>query len=411
MSTTARNIVRTTSAQLSLDGLLRASVLTLAENFQSQCVWISTFTEEGRWDRIYEHDGRHVDLPAEIVSFAESSARFCWEQQRWDIVGAGYPVPESMSARYFEGIVGVLKSINMASVLFVPLGAGQKCMGLMALTRGPGQRPWNNVECAALMDIGHDLGRAALNARMFEREHTLVAELRALDTYKSQLIATVSHELKSPLTVVAGHLELLESGTIPVTEDARSSLAAIGRASERMARVVDNLLTLREVADPSFVLRREPVDLGRLVHEVVELTRVSADSKDLRVEVETPGEPVVALGEREELDKVVLNLVTNAVKYTPSGRGIVVRVESRDGSAVLTVQDEGIGISRADQEQLFTEFFRSTNPVAVAQPGTGLGLVIVRRIVQHHGGTIAVDSEPGRGSRFVVRLPEAVAPD
>jgi signal transduction histidine kinase len=275
------------------------------------------------------------------------------------------------------------------------------------LTRRDARHEWSEVERSALLDIGHDLGRATLNARTFEREHALVTELQALDTYKSQLIATVSHELKSPLTTVAGHLEMLESDTEGIGEEARPSLAAIGRASQRMSRVIEDLLLLRKIGESQKPLGQESVDLVELVREAVAMTTLLMESKDLVVEVVVPEHPVLALGEREELDKVVLNVVSNAVKYTPERRRVRISLESATDVVVLRVADEGLGISEEDQARLFTEFFRSTNPEAVAQPGTGLGLAIVKRIIERHRGQVEVESTLGEGSTFTVTLPIA----
>jgi signal transduction histidine kinase len=293
----------------------------------------------------------------------------------------------------------------MSSLVFVPLGAGTEHMGSLVLTREDAHREWTEIECSALLDIGHDLGRATLNARIFEREQALVAELQALDSYKSQLIATVSHELKSPLTTVAGHLEMLESGTIAIGDQARPSLAAIGRASRRMSRVIENLLLLRRVEDAEKPLDQAPVDLVMLVEDAVALTTLAAEVKQLQLTVVIPDHPVLAVGERDELDKVVLNVVSNAVKYTPARRRVRISLETRRDTVLLRVADEGLGISEVDRAQLFTEFFRSSNPEAVAQPGTGLGLAIVKRIVERHQGTVEVESTLGQGSTFTVRLP------
>ena len=405
MADTVKAIVRTTSAQLSLDGLLQASEQTLLEGFGAQRVWIKTVAEHGVSPTEYVPDDLSVALPPEIVGFAEQSATYCWHHQSVMTVAEGLPVPDKMSRQHFDLVLALMADLGMASLVFVPLGAGPECMGSLVLMRQDGQRAWTEIECAALLDIGHDLGRATLNARTFEREHALVAELQALDTYKSQLIATVSHELKSPLTTVAGHLEMLESGTVKIGDQARASLSAIGRASDRMSRVIEDLLLLRKVGDARKPVRRERVDVASLVQDAVALTALSASRQGLEVSIARPDQDVCALGERDELDKVVHNLVSNAVKYTPAGRKVHIDLRNDDGQAVMTVRDEGIGISAEDQTLLFTEFFRSTNPEAVALPGTGLGLAIVKRIVERHAGTIEVDSALGRGSTFVVRLP------
>ncbi len=407
MANMVKEVVRTTSAQLSLDGLLAASERTLLEGFRASGLWIQTILEDDRRGRMHTPEDVDLVLPAEVVDFAAESASYCWHQQVVVTIGVGQAIPPMMEPRQFHKIVEVLQAISMSSLVFVPLGAGPEHMGSLVLTRRDARHEWSEVERAALLDIGHDLGRATLNARTFEREHALVTELRALDTYKSQLIATVSHELKSPLTTVAGHLEMLESDTAGIGDHARPSLAAIGRASQRMSRVIEDLLLLRKVGDLQKPLAQEHVDLGDLVHEAVAMTALLMETKDLAVEVDVPPHPVLALGEREELDKVVLNLVSNAVKYTPEGRRVRISLEAGPSSVVLRVADHGLGISEQDQAQLFTEFFRSNNPEAVAQPGTGLGLAIVKRIVERHRGEVEVESTLGQGSTFTITLPLA----
>jgi signal transduction histidine kinase len=199
---------------------------------------------------------------------------------------------------------------------------------------------------------------------------------------------------------------MLESDLEAVGEHARPSLAAIGRASQRMSRVIEDLLLLRKIGEAHKPLASESVDLVDLVHEAVAMTALLVQSRNLVVEVVAPEQPVLARGEREELDKVVLNLVSNAVKYTPPGRQIRIHLQTDAKVVSLRVADEGLGISEQDQAQLFTEFFRSNNPAAVAQPGTGLGLAIVKRIVERHRGTVEVDSTLGQGT-FTVTLPIA----
>ncbi len=142
-----------------------------------------------------------------------------------------------------------------------------------------------------------------------------------------------------------------------------------------------------------------------MTRDVRDLTSARALQSEQRVVLEPTQGPVMTTGDRRQLDRVVTNLVSNALKYSPAGSTVRVRCE-RDGDEVLVgVTDEGIGISVEDRRHLFQEFFRSEDPSTQRQVGTGLGLSIVRRIVTRHGGRVEVDSEPGRGSDFVVRFP------
>ena len=404
----ARTIVRNASAQLSLDRILADSREALVEGFQAQGMWIQTFDEDGLGTgAIHSTDGTLIELPAELVGIAEVAARRAWDGQRTEVVAPDRPFGPSITREQGELILAYLGAIGIGSLLFAPLGAGPECLGNLVLTRAPGAPDWSDVEGAAALDIGHDLGRAILNARMFEREHRLVEELQALDTYKSQLIATVSHELKNPLTAILGHLEMLD-GSPDLDRGTRASLAAMDRGARRLARVIEDLLLLSKVGDPNTPIIAVPVDLRRIVEENIDLSSVAATRKNLTVRIEGPEQPALALGDADELDKVCANLISNAVKYTPEGRSVSVDLSRVGDQIVLTCCDEGIGISESDQERLFTEFFRSTNPEAVAQPGTGLGLAIVQRIVERHHGRVEVESHLGKGSTFRVYLPAAL---
>ena len=410
MAETVKEIVRTSSAQLNLKGLLAACERSLVEGFRADALWVQTIIDEDSIGWTYTVDDITLDLSPAILEFAARSASYCWFHQLVVTIGEGYPVPSMMQPETHQKILDLLRALSMSSLIFVPLGAGPEHMGSLVLTRRERRWEWSEIERATLLDIGHDLGRATLNARTFERERALVAELRAVDIYKTQLIATVSHELKNPLTAVAGHLEMLEADLLDVSEQTKTSLSAIGRASQRMSRVIEDLLLLRRTADPNLPVSQEGVDVVELVQDAVAMTALVAQGKRLEVEVVTPDTAVLARGERGDLDKVVINLVSNAVKYTPEGRSIRISLEPHADTVVLRVADQGLGISRSDLAFLFTEFFRSTNPEAIEQPGTGLGLAIVQRIVDRHSGTVEVESTLGEGSVFTVTLPAHMAP-
>ncbi|GAA1775191.1 hypothetical protein GCM10009795_021410 [Nocardioides hankookensis] len=406
MAEAARRIVRRASAQLSLDRIFSDCQDALIEGFRAAGMWIQTFGHEGAdTGHIYSSDGVDVSLDARMVQIAQAAAFEAWERQQAVVIAPDRSF-EPLSDDEAADVLDFLDTISVESLLFIPLGAGPECLGNLVLTRLAGAPAWTEAEATTALDIGHDLGRAILNARIFQREHQLVRELQELDTYKGQLIATVAHELKNPLSSVLGHLEILESA--PVLDDrTTSSLSAMDRGAQRMVKVIDDLLLLSKVGDPENPVIARPVDLSQVVDDVVDLVALSAQQKQIDLRVELPEEPVLALGDADELDRLCANLVSNAVKYTPEGGDVTVSLALVDGEAVFTCHDEGIGMSPEDVSRLGTEFFRSSNPLALAQPGTGLGLAIVQRIVERHDGRLDIDSELGSGSTFQVHLPAA----
>jgi signal transduction histidine kinase len=405
MSSMAREVVAAATRQLSLQGVVSETAELLAEGFAARGVWLQLFDEEASAGGA----GRALTfaLTEAEVTRAEEVARRAWATSTVGVLSETAPRAGERSEVFGEQVAPMLDTLRRheaGSAVLVPIGAGERCLGWMALSRGPAGERWTPVETETARDIGRDLGRAVLNTRAYAREQAAVAELQALDTYKSQLVATLSHELKTPLTSVLGNLELLEEGEV-TPDDTRRSLSAIGRGTQRLVRVVDDLMLLAKVGDPGNHLITRPVDLCEVVVDIVEMTAASAMRSGIRVDVALPPGPVWALGDADELDRVVSNLVSNALKYTPREGHVRLAVERELDEVLLTCADDGIGISEVDRARLFREFFRSPDPAAQRLPGSGLGLAITDRIVSRHGGRIDVTSEVGRGATFQVRLP------
>ncbi len=314
----ARKVVREASGQLSTDALLDAAKEAVVDGFDIQGLWLHTFDADGDGPgRLHSSDGAQLRLEPEMVALGEKIARACWAEQRTLVVS---PRREDwfLAPAEHEAVCDYLASVAVTSVMVVPLGAGQECSGLLALTRDDSDPDWSDAEATAALDIGHDLGRALLNARLFERERRLVDELQALDAYKSRLIATVSHELKTPLSTVVGHVEML--GMDPdLSSRGRTSVDAIGRGASRLHHLVDSLLMLAKVGDPHNVLDPAPVDLGAALRETAQLLEVQAETRGVVLDVDLPEAPVLALGDQDELDQLCTNLVSNAVKYSVAG--------------------------------------------------------------------------------------------
>jgi signal transduction histidine kinase len=226
-----------------------------------------------------------------------------------------------------------------------------------------------------------------------------------LDRMKDEFIAIASHELRTPLTSISGYVEMsLDSTEEPLSPARESYLRVVQRNVERLATLVDHLLFLARADSQRLEHDRHPLDLAGIVNEAAETARPAARAKNLSLDVETEPLPHV-LADRSQLLRLVDNLVSNAIKFTPVG-GTVRLTACRDGSsAVLEVSDTGIGISPAEQPQLFTRFFRAASAIDNAIPGTGLGLAISQLIAQAHGATIEVRSAPGEGATFRLALP------
>ena len=233
------------------------------------------------------------------------------------------------------------------------------------------------------------------------------SELRQLDHMKDEFVALVSHELRTPLTSIIGYLDLvLDEEGGPISDDQRQFLEIIKRNSNRLLRLVGDLLFVAQVDAGKLSIDLAPVDLVAIVGDSLEAARPRAVAKS--IEVRLDAEPVAGVeGDRVRLAQLLDNLVSNAIKFTPHGGRVGIRVHARDGNAVLTVSDTGIGIAAADQLRLFERFFRAEGASRLAIQGTGLGLTISQAIATAHGGSITVESEEGRGTTFEVTLPIA----
>lgn len=241
---------------------------------------------------------------------------------------------------------------------------------------------------------------------MLEQLEATYADLR--DAYgqveaslaaQRRFTADASHELRTPLTTILGNASLLQQTDEMTADDRQASVAQIYDEAERMNRLVHDLLTLARL-DSGQTLPRQPVDLRSLVDEVTVQGRLLAQG----VEVRTGDlSEAVVEGDRDHLKQLLLILVDNAVKYTRQGGQVILSLRSASRFAEVLVRDTGVGIARRDLPHIFERFYRGDR--ARKAGGTGLGLSIAQRIAREHGGHIAVDSEPDRGSMFIVRLP------
>ncbi len=260
------------------------------------------------------------------------------------------------------------------------------------------------------------LGRASLETSLAERkelEEALRArldELGIVNRRKSEFLAALAHELRNPLAPVSNAIEVLERD--PDGPTRARMLAVLRHQSARLAHVVDDLIDVSRIEQGRVDLRMEAVDFAEPVRHAIAACESALGAAHPSLSASLPVNPVWVRGDADRLEQIVLNLLQNALKYTPSDGHVWVSLGEESGEAVLRVRDDGYGIPTDLLEKIFDLFAQAPQPLARTQGGLGIGLSLARTLVERHGGKVSATSQgPGLGSEFAVRLPRSEAPD
>lgn len=232
-------------------------------------------------------------------------------------------------------------------------------------------------------------------------------ELEKLDAMKSRFMLTVAHELRAPLGAIQGYLGLILDGY--AGEDEQEMLESAHQRCGELLDVIHDLLILAQMKERATDVKKTTVSVADVLEEVVSLLKGQAEQKDVTFRLEMSSRPEM-LANRENLKQLWTNLISNAVKYTSAGGTVVASVDEKDGHVVGTVSDTGMGIPADDMPRIFDDFYRTKEAKEIDPHGTGLGLPIVKAIIETYGGTIDVDSKPGEGTTFTFSLPQSRAP-
>ncbi len=387
---------------LTLENLVRLVVPRIAD----WCV-IDLFDDTGTSSVVaFAHrDPKHEELLAQLrnrfspVSLPELPPRHILRYRKPTLIGSVHEHFWADSATSPEQLE-LLQRFETTSLMVIPLFVRDRTLGVVIFGRTPGSSSFDTDDFALAVDLGYRAALAIDNSELYNSAQEVLR-------LQEEFISTASHELKTPLTTVKGYLQLINRQLH--RED--QSPARIGRFTREMEQqvrrledLVSDLLDVSRIQQGRVKLRLEPFDMAELAANVLsrfEFAQERTAAHELMIEAP---EPVEGIWDRGRIDQVLTNLISNAIKYSPDGGQVHVRVRRVADFAQMTVRDTGIGMTREERATLFQPFVRGAN-VRREITGTGLGLYITRRIVQNHHGTISVKSEPGRGSTFTIRLP------
>jgi signal transduction histidine kinase len=321
-------------------------------------------------------------------------------------VTAMQPSPSRGSLGQMSATLGFLQSVWWQFLLAGAIAGVISLVIARWLARGMTQPLRDMATAARAMETGDYTRRVRTRSRDEVGQLALAfnrmsAELEVLEQSRRDLVANVSHELKTPITAIRAHLENLADG---VEQPDPATLQVMLVQTERLGRLVDQLLDLSRLESGEVPLHLEPVALARVVDRVISEISVGRSVTDVELQTEVP-EALLVDADEERIHQVVFNLVDNAVRFTPPGGTVTIAAQPKDDRVVVTVADTGVGIAPEHLPRLFERFYRADAARSRDDGGgTGIGLAIARSIVEGHGGRITAESEPGRGATFTFDL-------
>jgi signal transduction histidine kinase len=388
----ADRILHEAGQQPDVPAVLETIAGGVAEMMRAGTAWACIEIAAGVHAEAASHPPEAGDrLGADICTLIEPMVAVCWRD-------------DTTLTQDDASLLGRLAGlVDHRTALLGSIGSGTGMRGALLVFRGEHDPAWTEHERDALRRLGVRLGNVVQHLEGRRRDRDLVDELRRLDQYRRDLVVSITHDLKTPLTAIALNTELLETDR-RLADASRHPVAAIRRSAERLNGLVDDLLALARADEGMRDATRPDGDLVAAVHDALRHAETEAQQRGISFGVDVPDQLAAAM-DVDALARVFVNLVANAVKFSlPEGQ-VRVTLRSTDGHVVFTCSDDGIGIPEEELSSVFDMFSRSRDPKARGVPGNGMGLAISERIVAGLGGTVEVESVQGEGSTFTVRVP------
>lgn len=296
-------------------------------------------------------------------------------------------------------LVSKMRSLSCLSHMTVPIMAGRRTVGAIGFGSRTDGRRFSQADLALAEEIGRRTGTALDNMLLYQ-------EAQAASRLKDEFLAVVSHELRTPLSAITGWATLLKSAQQGDPALLAKGLDVIERNAKSQRKIIDDILDVSRIVAGKLRIRPEPLSMTEVVREAIEVVKPSADARDIALHLEGGEDPCLLLGDPERMQQVLWNLLTNAVKFTPRGGEVRARLRRERGTVAVVVSDTGRGIEPEFLPFAFERFRQEDSSSSRSHGGLGLGLSIVRHLVEMHGGRVSAESEGiGKGSTFTIRLP------
>lgn len=403
----ALRLIHTVRDLSTLQEALHTACAELGQALRVDRLVVSLVDETGQITRTaHWHAPGLPDFPPDVSPYAGPIAERLWRAGT-DLVIADTRQEEADHSWFAP----YRREADARALCVVPIGLVDPVLGVLSAHVLDHPRHWAPAEMALMHNAAAFLAHAVTQAQHRTNQTEYVARLERLDHEKNKFLSTVSHELRTPLTSITGYLELLMDGAAgEVSPAQRRMFEVIHRNAVRLRRLIEDLLVMNRVEADILRLTAQPVPLVELLEQTVEELQPQADKSRVRVLPRTEGGHAAhVLGDRGYLQRALLNVVVNAIKFTPAGGSVEITLEVNPDTDTVTVRcaDTGIGIPRAELDHLGKRFFRASNATSRAIPGTGLGLAIVKAIVDAHGGHLSIESVKDEGTTVTLRFPLA----
>ncbi|MCG3110816.1 MAG: ATP-binding protein [Candidatus Manganitrophus sp. SB1] len=382
-------IASTLSKSLNLKELLDEALSTVLKIFGTEGGMIHLLEEAGRPPRLTSTWGFSADGldPDQKQKDSEILYRQVIEKE----------VPISSIEESLEEVP--FKETPYPNFITIPIRSKGKILGTLTLLDRTSQ-PFIRQDLGLLVAIGNQIGVAVENIRLYE-------ETKKVDQLKSDFVSKVSHEFRTPLTSIKGFIEILLSYQDIAAEKQQEFLQIINQESDRLIRLINDVLDISKIEAGKIAWRVEPLDLVDLIDSTVRATHSLVDPKKIALLVEIEPDLPPVLGDRDHLIQVLNNLLSNAIKFTERGQIALFARRSGENEILAGVRDTGIGLPQSETTKIFNKFYQVARPEKGLPKGTGLGLAICREIISHLNGKIWCESAPGEGCTFYFTLPTA----